>query len=196
MFGALALVTLLSADPHAWRKLSDDDGFTLEAQDVDGSSFETLRVTCSTKATPEGFITALWGKAKDSSASPEVVQRDVFVDEARERLYHDVIRTPIVSDRDFVMHEVITVSDDGTWTMKFDNVSDKRAPEKDGIVRMPKCLGTVAASPAPQGAKIVYTVFTDVGGAVPAVLTRGSQRKAAVTWLKEIRRRAEEKKAP
>src|SRR5581483_8832127 len=193
MFGALALVTLLSAGPHPWRKVSDDDGFVLEAQDVDGSSFENLRVTCATTASPERFITALWGKAQDSSASPEVVKREVFVDEPRERLYHDVIRTPIVSDRDFVMHEAITVDNDGTWTMKFDNVSDARAPEKDGVVRMPKCLGTVVASPAPGGAKVVYTVFTDVGGAVPAVLTRGSQRKAAVTWLKEIRRRAEEK---
>jgi hypothetical protein len=187
---AVVIAALLAAAP--WQKVSDEDGFLLEAQEVDGSSFENLRVTCTTSVSPETFAKAQWGKSTDTSASPEIAKRTLFVDEASERLYYELIKTPIVSDRDFVMHETITSNDaTGAWTVKFDTVTDKRGPEVPGVVRMPKVAGTVVATPAEKGAKVVYNIFTDVGGAVPAVFTRATQRKNAVTWLKEIRRRAE-----
>jgi hypothetical protein len=187
---AVIVLALLTAAP--WQKVSDEDGFLLEAQAVEGSPFENLRVTTTTSVSPETFAKAQWGKATDTSASPEVAKRTLFVDEARERLYYELIRTPIVSDRDFVMRETLS-SDDatGAWTVKFDTVADKRAPEVPGVVRMPKVAGSVVATPSATGATVVYNVFTDVGGSVPAVFTRSTQRKNAVTWLKEIRRRAE-----
>jgi hypothetical protein len=187
---AVLLAAVLAASP--WEKVSDEDGFLLEVQQADGSPFENLRVTTTTSVSPETFAKALWGKSTDTSASPEVAKRTLFVDEPRERLYYELIRTPIVSDRDFVMHETLTNDDaTGVWTVKFDTVTDKRGPEVPGVVRMPKVAGTVVVTPAEKGARVVYNVFSDPGGSVPAVFTRSNQRKGAVTWLKENRRRAE-----
>jgi hypothetical protein len=59
---------------------------------------------------------------------------------------------------------------------------------------MDKIHVVIVISPAEQGSKIVYTNHTEAGGSIPAFLTKGTARKSAVTWIKEIRRRAEEPK--
>jgi hypothetical protein len=192
MTQALALLVLLADGP--WHTLSNEDGLLLEAQDVEGSSYEQLRITCTSKAPPEAVFNALWGKASDTSLAPEVSKRDVVVDEPRERLYHDHVHAPVVSDRDLVMHETVTVDEKGTWTLHFDSVTDPRFPPKEGVVRMTKIKGVVVISPVEGGSKILYTNHTEAGGSIPAFLTRGTARKSAVDWVKEIRRRAEEPK--
>jgi hypothetical protein len=194
MTRALALLVLLADGP--WHTLSNEDGLLFEAQDVEGSSYERLRITCTSKAAPDAVATALWGKASDSSLSPEVSKRDVVVDAPRERLYYDRVHAPVVSDRDFVMHSTMTPDDQGAWTLRFDSVTDPRFPEKEGVVRMNKIKGVVVVTPVEGGgAKIVYTNHTEAGGSIPAFITRGTSRKSAVAWVKEIRRRAEEPKA-
>jgi hypothetical protein len=139
---------------------------------------------------------ALWGVATDTTPSPEVVRREVLVDEAQVRRYYDVVHAPPASDRDYVMHEVWTQDEaTGAVTMQFGSVDDPRKPVTSSLVRFGKVEGTVSAAPrAGGGSALTYRVYTDLGGALPAWLTKGAQREAARKFILEIRRRAE--KAP
>lgn len=177
---------MLCAEP-AWERVTDEDGLVLESQVVPGTSHENLRVVGTTSASPEAFIAAWWGTAKDFSASPEVVKRDVFLDSENERLYWDLLNASPASDRDYVMR----LKKKGL-TVEFESVDDFRRP-KGVYVRM-SIRGSVTATPDPKGARITYVVFTDVGGMIHPAFSRSAQRKASFNLVREIRRRAEKKK--
>ncbi len=181
------LVAVLLCADNNWEKLSEEDGLVLEVQPISGSMLENLRVTGTTRASPEDFIKAWWGSAKDFSASPEIVKREIFLDDENERLYWDQIRASPASDRDYVM----SLKKKGN-TVEFQSVDDKRKPTSNDFVRM-NLRGSVTAAPDPKGARITYVVFTDIGGLVPPAFARGAQRKASFNLVREIRRRAEKK---
>jgi hypothetical protein len=192
---ALALVLLMvGAQPEPlWARVSDRDGLKLEVQDVPGSGFENVRVTSTTKAVPRVFMKALWGVATDSSSSPEVVRREVMLDEEHARTYYDVIHAPPASDRDYVMHEEWAEDERQVVTMNFATLNDPSKPVTKALVRFGKIVGSFTAAPrAAGGSDLTYVVYTDLGGDIPAWLTRGAQREAARKFVLEIRRRAEE----
>jgi hypothetical protein len=188
------LVLLVGAEPGTpWARISDRDGLKLEVQDVPGSGFENVRITCTTRAPPRVFMKALWGVATDRSASPEVIRREVLLDEERARTYYDVVHAPPASDRDYVMHEEWTEDDRQVVTMNFATVNDPGKPVTSALVRFGKITGRLTAAPrAEGGSDLTYVIFTDLGGDIPAWLTRGAQREAARKFVLEIRRRAEE----
>jgi hypothetical protein len=185
----------LAAEP--WEVVSQRDEVTLEVQRVPGSGFENVRVTGVTSATPRVVMKALWGVATDTTLSPEVVRREVLLDEAQTRRYYDVVHAPPASDRDYVVHEHWAEDDAGVITMPFGMVDDARKPVTPALVRFGKVEGTVTASPRPEGgASLTYVIFVDLGGALPAWLTRGPQREAARKFVLELRRRAEKASTP
>jgi hypothetical protein len=187
MLSALLLLATCAEAP--WQRELEEDGLVVESQQVEGSAFENLRVTGTTTATPEQFMKAWWGKATDSSASPEIIRRELFVDQEDERLYWDQIHAPPASDRDYVMHLSKRREDNGAQALRFESVDDPRKPKGD-LVRM-KLEGALTATPTDKGARIVYVVHTDLGGAIPAFFARGAQRRSALGLVREIRRRAE-----
>jgi len=197
----VACMLVLGAAAQAdepWVTRSDADGVRLETQAVAGSGFENVRVTCGTKATPREFLKALWGVATDTSPSPEVKRREVLLDEAQQRRYYDVVHPPPASDRDYVMHEHWAEDEaTGSITMRFGTVTDERKPVTPAYVRFGKVEGEVSAQKRPTGgSQLTYVIFTDLGGTIPAWLTRGAQREAARKFVLEIRRRAEKAPAP
>ena len=181
---------LSSAD--AWSTVSTEDGMTLAVQPVSGSSHERIRVTTTTKATPAAFIDALWGKLEDRSLNPEVVKRDILEDGETARVYWDLIRSPPVTDRDYVMRSSRALDEaTGVYTHRFETVSDARKKEREDIVRM-VVKGSCTATPRQGGGSdVVYEVFSDVKGNIPAFLARGPGRKSALQFIREVKRRAE-----
>lgn len=191
---ALALV-VLGAEPaeKRWERVSDRDGLLLEVQEVAGSGFENVRITCTTSVPPREFLKTLWGAASDTSTNPEVVRREVLIDEERERRYYDLVHAPPASDRDYVMHKQWTEDERQVITMTFASVSDPKKPVTKELVRFGKVKGSFSAAPlASGGAELTYVIFTDLGGALPAWLTRGAQRESARKFVLELRRRAED----
>lgn len=188
------VLVLLGAQPEAprWERVSDRDGVRVEVQAVAGSGFERIRVSCATRAEPAVFMRALWGKATDSSASPEVVKRVVLIDEERVRRYWDLVHAPPASDRDYVLHEDWSFDERQAVTLRFATVDDPAKPVTPDLVRFGKIEGSFGAVPRPGGGSdLTYVVYTDLGGAIPAWLTRGAQREASRKFALEIRRRAE-----
>jgi len=188
---ATLIAVALTAEP-SWEVQTQEDGLVLDTQKVEGSSYENVRVTGTTKASPEVFWSTWWGKASDRSATPEVVKREVFVDGENERLYWDLVSAPLVSDREYVM-KMTRWKDDatGAFHIRFQSVADARKPPREGSVPL-KLVGSVLVTPEPKGGcRFDYRMFSDVGGAVPAVFARGAQRKSSLQLSKENRRRAE-----
>lgn len=195
---ALALV-VLGAEPGGkkWERVNERDGAVLEVQEVAGSGFENIRVTCTTKVSPQDFLKALWGKAADTSANPEVVRREVLIDEEKVRRYWDLVRAPPASDRDYVLHKEWAEDERKAITMTFTTVDDPKKPPSKDLVRFGKVAGRFVAAPRPSGgSELTYVIFTDLGGAIPAWLTRGAMRESARKFVLELKRRAEAEARP
>jgi hypothetical protein len=196
------LTTVLVASAPAlaaerWELVSRDEVLSLEVAEVPGSGFENVRVISSSPASPRVVIKALWGVASDTTPSPEVIRRDVLIDEAQVRRYYDVVRAPPASDRDYVIHESWREDESGAISMRFETVDDPKKPVTRELVRFGRVQGSFTASPrAGGGSTLTYLVYTDLGGSLPPWLTRGAQREAARKFVLEIRRRAEKAAAP
>jgi hypothetical protein len=174
--------------------VSDEGGVVVETQAVPGSGFERIRVRCGTRASPRAFFLTLWSTASDLAFSPLVVRRDVLLDEPQVRRYHDVVHAPPAGDRDYVAHETWS-EDEATHvvSMRFEAVDDPRSPVTAELVRFPRLEGSMTLRPRADGGSVVtYEVYTELGGSLPAWLTRGPQRDAARTFVLEIRKRAEQ----
>lgn len=193
---ALALVLLLlGADPaeKKWERVNERDGAVLEVQEVAGSGFENIRVTCTTKVSPQDFLKTLWSTAADISTNPEVKKREVLIDEEKVRRYWDLVRAPPASDRDYVLHKEWAEDERQVITMTFTTVDDPKKPPSKELVRFGKVAGRFVAAPRPEGgSELTYVIFTDLGGAIPAWLTRGAMRESARKFVLELKRRAEE----
>src|SRR4051812_9219352 len=97
-----SLVLMLLAVEPPWERVSDEDGLVLEVQATAGA--DRLRVIGASPASAEEFARRWWALTRDTSASPEVTKRDMFIDGEDERLYYDVVRAPApVTDRDYVV---------------------------------------------------------------------------------------------
>ncbi len=191
MLLAATVAVALAAEP-SWERQAEEDGLVLDVQKVQGSPFERVRVSGTTKASPEIFWTTWWGKVRDSSASPEVVKREVIVDEEYERIYWDLVSAPLIADREYVMKMTRRREEaNGAFSVRFQTVADARKPPRDGSVPL-KLEGSMVVAPEPKGGShFEYVMFTDVGGSVPAVFARGALRKSSLSLSKENRRRAE-----
>jgi len=181
-----------SSEPTGWQSVSNEGGLKLEVQSVKGTNVENVRITLSTSATPTQFMDALWGDLEDRSKNKEVVKREIFENGTSSRRYWDLVRSPPVSDRDYIMQATRALDETtGIYSHAFETISDERKPVKADVVRMTVRGRCIVTPRAQGGSDVVYEIFTDVAGAVPTFLTRGPSRKAAIELLREVKRRAE-----
>ena len=79
----------------------------------------------------------------------------------------------------------------GRCEVKFETVEDPSYPPQRGFVRVPAVRGYWTLEPMSTGhVSITYVVYSEPGGAVPALFARGGQRDAALGFMKTILERA------
>lgn len=185
------ITILLSGSPDSWTKVAVDDGLTLEAQRVEGTSLERLRVTGTTRATVKDFMEMAWDLS-DTRANPEVARRELLTDRPTERVYWDLVRAAPVSDRDVVLRVTRSIDEKtGVQRQRFESISDDRKPEKDGVVRI-IVKGSWQVAPLPSGgAEFVYEIYSDPAGDIPTFMVTAASRDAALRVARNVRKRAE-----
>ena len=182
---------LVPAGP--WRVVSDDDGIVVEARPVVGTPFEELRATAEMPAPPAQMVGLMWGDGSLKDASPGVSSRVVLRETADTRVYYETVAAPLVSPRDYVLQV-----GKGPFSLRFFTINDASRPPVDGVVRMPRIVGSSLAEPVPvkpDACRVVHSVFSDIGGAVPAWVARSGQRDSMIGWMKALRARASSSRA-
>jgi len=200
MLRAALLLTLwpvLALADNLWRLDREADGFKVELRDMPGSAFEEIRVTTTSPEPLQALCDAVWAKGVGAKAEGRFKKREVLSETDTERVTYEQISLPIVSDRDYVLVvKLLQPADTGRCEVSFSTKEDPSRPPADGHVRMTSVRGHWLLTPTPEGkVTVVYTVYSDPGGAVPPFLAKGSQREAAVDFLKTILARAKSRPA-
>lgn len=189
----LLLTSSAAADPQpAWRPDGTTDGLVLERRAVQGSSFEEIRVSTASALTVDRLCDAMFNKGLDGRTNVRFKRREVLRQNDTERWTYEQIVVPWVSDRDYVMH---TRLDQGPSTgrceVSFETQNDPSRPPARGFVRIPCIRGHWSVTESADGRRsVVYQIFSDPGGGIPAFLASGAQRRAAVDFVKVVLARA------
>jgi len=156
-----------------WKLKNEKDGIKVYVGAVPDSKFKAIKVECELNSTLSQLVKVLL----DIKTCPEWVDHTksctlVKQVSPSELYYYSEINIPWpAQNRDFVAHltvrqnpntKVVTV--DGPAVEGF-------VPEKDGVVRVHSSKGLWILTPVKKDVvKVIYTLQTDPGGAIPAWL--------------------------
>ena len=188
----LLLAGTAEADAPQWRPDGSTDGVQVERRDVPGSHFDELRLSLVSPLSLDRLCAAIYPKVLNNAPEPRFKKRVLLKETESERWTYEQISVPVVSDRDYVMHvKLNTPASTGRCDVTFETVTDASRPPVPGFVRIPVIRGHWDLVPSTDGRVIVrYEIFSEPGGAIPAFLARGSQKRAAIDFMKIILSRA------
>jgi hypothetical protein len=175
-----------------WHYDGTSDGVQIEHRSVAGSSFDELRLGLVSTLSLERLCEAIYPKVMSLAPEPRFKKRELLRQTDNERWTYEQISVPVVSDRDYVMHAKLNQrAATGRCDVTFETVTDPSHPPNPGIVRIPIIRGHWLLAPTVDGRVLVrYEIFSEPGGGVPAFLAKGSQKSAAIDFMKIILSRA------
>jgi hypothetical protein len=190
----VALV-VLSTDASAeqpWKTTRTADGLKLETRPVDGSTFEEVKVTTQSEKPLSALCNAVWGR--NAKVEGHFKKRVVIRESDTDRWTYEQLKVPIVTDRDVVVHsQLVANADSGRCEVQFEAAEDPEYPAAKGHVRVTTLHGRWTLEPTADGkVDITYVVYGEPGGKIPAWLSRGGNRDAALIFMKTILSRADQ----
>lgn len=183
MTALLLAVALGQADASVsaapWTAVDTRGAFTLFTRSAGEHGFSEYKVEVETDL-PVALLCEVvfeWGsKATDY---PGVTSRRLLKDEPDERITHDTLKMPVISDREYVMKIVRSRGADGSCHLHY-FATDELAPKKsDAVVRIEALRGEWSFEPKGEKTRLTYTLFAEPGGAIPAFLVGATQRQNA-----------------
>ncbi len=197
LFGLVPL--LLSGLPAAaqpapeWRLYGMVKGLRVEEREVPGSAFNEIRISASRTETVSRLCDAIFARNVGNKVDGSFKERVVLRETPSERWTYERIKVPIVEDRDYVIHvKLDQPAASGRCEVSFQTEEDPARPPVHGAVRIKSIRGNWVVLPSSDGkVSVVYRVFSDPGGSIPAFFVRGAQRDTAVDFFKTILARAE-----
>lgn len=158
------------------RRTRDDITISRRAGRTKGF-FET-RFDARSPVAPDKLYEKLW-KSFLTRHEP-VAERNFLKKGESEIVFHDKVKTPVVSDRDYVM-QIRRRVDNGVFRIDFHTTDKLGPPPLAGFVRMTLVKGYWQIKAAPDGgSEVRYQVYSEPGGSVPAFIIKEPQVKEAL----------------
>ncbi len=176
--GKFSLFILLIISPSvtfaqpSWRLKKVEDGISIFTAHTDNSNFKLLKVEVNVSANINQLIAFLLDIEKQSEwVYSTKYSYIVNVVAPNELIFYSEVDLPWpCSDRDYIAHFVIREVKPGYVTIDSRTDPD-RLPLKKGLVRVPKSVAHWdITSISDNELKIVYTLYFDPGGILPAWL--------------------------
>ena len=167
-------------------------GVHVEHRDVPGSSFDELRLSTVSPLSLQSLCDAIYPKALPARLDRRFKKVELLKETGTDRWTYEQISVPVVSDRDYVVHARLEQpASSGHCAVSFASEEDAQHPPVPGYVRIPVIRGRWDVFPIDGGkVSVQYRIFSEPGGGVPAFLSTGGQRDAAVDFMKIILARA------
>jgi hypothetical protein len=194
-FAAVLVAPLSLFAGSGWKQDRPVDGLNVEWREVQDSPFHEYRITTQSTLPLDKLCHAVWGK--DAKVAGDFKKRVVIKETDHERWTYEQVGVPLVKDRDCLMHvTLVKPADTGSCEVKFETTTHPDYPPDPNFVRVPTVRGYWSLNPVREGyVSVTYVVYSEPGGAVPALFARGGQRDAAVGFMKTILARADSSEA-
>ncbi len=187
------LLLLLLHAPADFTRVEETDGVLVEARPVAGSRLVELRLTTTTRKSPESLCAAAFGDGKADPEVPDLKLRKVLSETDDERVTYEQVSPPMVAARDYASRARRIRSGEDACRVTFEAANEVAPPKPEGWVRITKLHGEWKFERTEDGlTRVTYLVFSDPGGTIPTFMLEGGRRKFALRFLKLIIRRGKE----
>ncbi len=195
LLSAVVASAPLFAD-SGWKQDRQVGPVKVEWREVQDSPFHEYRLTTESTLPLDKLCDAVWGK--DAKVTGDFKKRVIIKETDTERLTYEQVKVPLVTDRDCIMHvKLVTPATEGRCVVRFDTTTHPDYPVDPQYVRVPRVRGYWLLEPVREGhVSVTYVIYSEPGGAVPAVFARGGQRDSAINFMQAILARAEAPKGP
>ncbi len=187
--GLTLQVIAVSAHAQGWRTFSENDGLRIETRELNGLPFGEIRLMARSDASVQTLCDVVWEAGEPGEQASNIKLRQVIEQRANVRVTYEQVKVPVVTDRDYVVQTTRKV-DSNHCEVVFENVDNKGPAPKKDHVRVPKFFGSWSFTPAGDGSVVMFTIYSDPGGGVPAALAKGPQRDSAIIQMRTMLERA------
>lgn len=197
LFSSQLCVADVQIPATGWKEEANGDELIIYSRTREGSAVKEFK----TVGTIDALSSAVFAVLNDVEAYPSfmpytsecsVLKRIGDCTIAYQRLV-----LPLVSDRDYTLrseHSKAPGANGPIYRIQWEPANDLGPPEKPGVQRVNVCEGGWLIEPDGAGTRATYTIYTDSGGAIPAVIANRGSRTAIRKMFAAIRKAVREPK--
>lgn len=173
-----------------WQLAKEQDDIKIFLKEAQGSNIKMLRLECLVTAKPPEILALLLDIPATEKWIPQTkICRYLRRPSLTECFYYSELDMPWpVSNRDYVVHLQTTQHPVTKWITVDANLVKGEVPEKKGIVRVHVSNVKWVLQPTQNGTtKLMYQLYTDPGGNIPAWVVNYFAKQAAIDIIKKLR---------
>jgi len=186
------------ATAASWKEESNRDGLVIYSRTRAGSALKEFKSVGVIDATSSVVFAVLDDVAAYPSFMPFTSECSVLLRTGDCTIAYQRLELPLVSDRDYTLrseHFKTTGPNGPIYRIQWEPANDLGPSEKPGVERVKICEGGWLIEPDGAGTtRATYHIYTDGGGAIPAVIANSGSRMAIRKMFTAIRRAAQEPK--
>ncbi|CAN5784638.1 hypothetical protein BH20VER1_BH20VER1_05360 [soil metagenome] len=188
-----------STDPQeGWSQESAGKDVVIHSRTRPGSSLREFRAIGVIEAAPGAVFAVIDDSESYPRFMPYTSETRVLKREKDTVLAYQRLELPLVSDRDYTLrsrHQRWLSPEGPIYWIRWQPANDQGPPQKPGVLRVNVCEGGWLLEPHESGAtRAIYTIYTDSGGALPAVLANNGSRIAIRKVFEAIRKQVKNPK--
>jgi hypothetical protein len=181
-----------------WKEEANRDGLIIYSRTRDGSALKEFK----TVGMIDALSSAVYGVLNDLEAYPSFMpytsECSVLKRTGDCTIAYQRLAAPLVNDRDYTLrseHSKTPGPNGPIYRIQWEPANDLGPPEKPGVQRVNFCEGGWLIEPDGAGAtRATYIIYTDSGGAIPALIANGGSRAAIRKVFAAIRKAVREPK--
>jgi Polyketide cyclase / dehydrase and lipid transport len=181
-----------------WKEEANRDGLIIFSRTRVGSALKEFKTVGMIDALSSAVYAVLNDVESYPRFMPYTSECSVLKRTGDYTIAYQRLALPLVSDRDYTLRseQSKTPGPNGPiYRIRWEPANDFGPPEKPGVQRVNVCEGGWLIEPDGAGAtRATYIIYTDSGGAIPAVIANSGSRKAIRKMFAAIRKAVHEPK--
>ncbi|MGH7335867.1 MAG: START domain-containing protein [Candidatus Rokuibacteriota bacterium] len=185
-----------SAYATEWQMLSEKNGMLVERRAHPGSGFYEVRATTNSALPPAAIFETIWRQREHPQFVPYLKQLDLLADTGDEHLSYEQVAVPLARDRDYTVRLRKRVDQEAQRYEVVFAIANEAGPPPDGShVRVAHIRGRWLIEPGRDGtgARVIYEVLSEPGGAIPSWVANRVQGEAAASLVRAILQRTHDR---
>ena len=181
-----------------WKEEANGDGLIIYSRTREGSPLKEFKTVGTINALSNAVFAVLNDVEAYPSFMPYTSECSVLKRIGGCTIAYQRLALPLVSDRDYTLrseHSKTTGPNGAIYRIQWEPANHLGPPEKPGVERVNVCEGGWLIEPDGAGTtRATYTIYTDSGGAIPAVIANKGSRTAIRKMFAAIRKAVREPK--
>ncbi|OGQ84851.1 MAG: hypothetical protein A2289_04465 [Deltaproteobacteria bacterium RIFOXYA12_FULL_58_15] len=191
-FVVVGLLCSRAAQAQTWELVQDEDGIKVWTREVKGGSILEIKAQTVIELPAKRIWDVICDVQKYIEFMPYIQDLRIVGTHENGIYLYQRIDPPLVSERDYAL-KVVIEPDEGRGVYKRSwSPANDRAPEKNpDVVRVEINTGNwTITSMSPNSTKVVYYLYTDPGGSLPAWMVNKANKTSVPSLLSAVTKRS------